>query len=354
MNFEIIRQAFKNKADAALITGEVTRFYLTGFAASDGYFLITRDKTVLFADGRYIEAASKKAENCDEILLYEGLSETVVPTLERLSVKKLMTESDRMTVSRLKSLSDRLPVEVFADAALDGAIDALRSVKTEREIDLIKKAQGIAERAFEHILGFIQPGRTEREIGLELDFYMLSNGADALSFETIALSGANTSLPHGTPSNKRVERGDFVTMDYGAVVGGYHSDMTRTVAVGYVSDEQARVYETVLRAQQAAFSAMRPGVQCRAVDAAARGVTEAAGYGECFSHGLGHGVGVEIHEKPALSKKSEGVLEKGNVVTNEPGIYITGKFGVRIEDMALITADGYENLTGCEKRLIVV
>ncbi|MCQ2463096.1 MAG: aminopeptidase P family protein [Clostridia bacterium] len=354
MNYEKIRSAFLPKADAAIITSEVNRQYFTRFPATDGYLLITADEVLLFADSRYIEAAQRSAKNCDRILLYKGIEESLKPVLEQKGIKSLEAESDRLTVSELRSLREKTGVDIVSEGGLDKAVDALRAVKDEEEISLIKQAQKIAENAFSHILGFISTDRTEKEIALELDYYMLSHGADGISFETIAVSGANSSLPHGVPSDKKIENGDFITMDFGAVVGGYHSDMTRTVAVGSVSEEQKRVYDTVLAAQHAGFSRLMPGVCARDADAAARDVISQAGYGQYFGHSLGHGVGVEIHEKPNLSPKSAAVLEKGNVVTNEPGIYIPGSFGVRIEDMALITEDGYENLTCCEKKLIIL
>ena len=183
---------------------------------------------------------------------------------------------------------------------------------------------------------------------------MLRAGAQALSFETIAVSGRNSSMPHGVPTDKMVERGDFVTMDYGAVVNGYHSDMTRTVAVGEVSGKQAEVYDTVLKAQLTSLDLLAPGVACKAADAAARDVINAAGYGEFFGHGTGHGVGVEIHEFPVLNPRSTEILAPGDVVTVEPGIYLPGEFGVRIEDMAFITENGSENLTKCPKTLIIL
>jgi Xaa-Pro aminopeptidase len=183
---------------------------------------------------------------------------------------------------------------------------------------------------------------------------MLKNGADALSFDTIAVSGKNSSMPHGVPTDKKIEKGDFITMDYGAVCDFYHSDMTRTVAVGEVSGKQIEVYETVLKAQEEAFKVMKAGVPCKAVDKAARDIIVNKGYGDFFGHGLGHGVGVEIHELPSLNPSSSAILEVGNIVTNEPGIYLPGQFGVRIEDMALITEDGYENLTLSEKKLIIL
>ena len=201
---------------------------------------------------------------------------------------------------------------------------------------------------------FIKVGVTEKEIALELDFYMLSHGAEAVSFETIAVSGKNSSMPHGVPTDKKIENGDFITMDFGAVYNGYHSDMTRTVIVGEPTEKQKEVYETVLKAQTEALAVLKAGVSGVDADKAARDIIDAKGYKENFGHGTGHGVGIEIHESPNLSPYSKAILETGNIVTVEPGIYIPDEFGVRIEDMALITEDGYINLTSCEKELIIL
>ena len=241
-----------------------------------------------------------------------------------------------------------------ADSTLDNMICALRAVKQPFEVEKIKAAQKIAEDAFSYICTFIKPGKTEREVALALDYYMLSHGAEALSFETIVVSGAKTSMPHGVPGKNRIQNGDFVTMDFGAVVGGYHSDMTRTVAVGSVTQKQKEVYETVLRAQNAVMDALRSGLSCAAADKVARDVIGKAGYGAYFTHSTGHGVGVEIHEYPSLAPHGKSVLTVGNVVTDEPGIYLPGEFGVRIEDMALITENGRENLTTAPKELIIL
>ena len=256
-------------------------------------------------------------------------------------------------MGQFNSLGASLDCECLAEKA-DEAIKELRRTKTESELKNICAAQRIAEQAFEHIRTFRKPGVTDREIGLELDYFMLRAGAQALSFETIAVSGRNSSMPHGVPTDKKVERGDFVTMDYGAVVNGYHSDMTRTVAVGEVSGKQAEVYDTVLKAQLTSLDLLAPGVACKDADAAARDVINAAGYGEFFGHGTGHGVGVEIHEFPVLNPRSAEILAPGDVVTVEPGIYLPGEFGVRIEDMAFITENGSENLTKCPKTLIIL
>lgn len=316
--------------------------------------LVNGKRAVFITDGRYIEAAENSAKDC-EVVLQERVYPQIGQILEEMGCKTLLVESSRMTVSVYNSLKGVLKnTSISTDDTLDKMINSLRSVKTADEIESIKAAQKITDDAFKHILGFIKPGVTEREIGLELDFYMLSHGGEALSFETIAVSGKNSSMPHGVPSEKRIENGDFITMDYGTVVNGYHSDMTRTVAVGFADDEMKKVYETVLAAQTACLHGLKAGLSCRDGDALAREVIAGAGYGKYFTHSTGHGVGVEIHEFPNLSMLSDTVLTPGHIVTVEPGIYIPGKFGVRIEDMAVITENGCEDITNSPKELIIL
>lgn len=356
MNYKTdkLSQNLGSIADAALIISEANRFYYTGFPASDGFLLVTKNGALFFTDSRYTEAAEKcigKEFVRNSATVFEQIKE--IFTEENL--RTVATENDRITLAQFENLQKELPdAEFVRGSALTDIIEDQRSVKDENEVELILKAQGIAEAAFNHILGFIKPGLTEKEVQLELDYYMLKNGADGLSFETIAVSGVNSSMPHGVPSNKKIENGDFITLDYGALYRGYHSDMTRTVAVGCVSEKQKSIYATVLEAQLAALEAMKEGVTCFDADKAARDVITKAGYGECFGHGTGHGVGVEIHEYPRVSKNSKATLKAGNIVTSEPGIYIPGEFGVRIEDMALITENGIRNLTNCPKELIII
>lgn len=341
-------------ADAALILSEVNRFYFSGFPASDGALLIRKNGALFFTDSRYTEAAEQKL-GAAFVRNSETLFETLQAIFAEEGVKTVAVENDRLTLAEFDRLKKRLPdVSFDASARLAGDIDALRAVKSAEEIGKITEAQRIAERAFDHILGFIRPGLTEKEIALELEYFMLRNGADGLSFETIAVSGKNTSLPHGVPSDKKVEPGDFITMDYGALKDGYHSDMTRTVALGRVSDKQRQIYETVLAAQEASLAFLQEGASCFDADKCARDEIAEAGFGAYFGHGTGHGVGVEIHEQPRLSPKSQQILRAGNVVTVEPGIYLPGEFGVRIEDMAVVTPDGCLNLTQCPKNLIVL
>lgn len=339
--------------DGALIVSPTNRFFFTDFESSDGLLIAAKKGSVFFTDSRYIEAAQNKI-TCCEVRELSKIKEQLPEVLAELDIHRLGAEGDRLTVNELKAYSAIVePIEITCDG-IDSLIDNVRKIKTQEQLQRIIKAQRIAERAFEHILGFIHEGVTEKEIALELDYFMLRNGADALSFETIAISGANTSKPHGVPTDKPVQSGDYVTMDFGAVVDGYHSDMTRTVAVGKISDEQRKVYSTVLRAQLAALEILREGLPCRDGDEAARRIITEEGYGEFFRHSTGHGVGVEIHEKPNLSPRAQDVLQSGNIVTVEPGIYLPGKFGVRIEDMVMITPDGCKNLTFADKNLILL
>lgn len=341
------------KDRAYLISSPENRRYLTGFASSDGYIFITKTQSVFLTDSRYIEAARKTVRGCGEVEMLTSFSAQISDLVKKTSTKTLYTESERLSVSEFQNICTAAGCECLAEKT-DTRINALRRKKSNEEKLKILAAQSIAEKAFDHILKFIKKGVTEREIALELDFFMLKNSAECVSFETIAVSGKNSSMPHGVPSDKKIENGDFITMDFGAVVDGYHSDMTRTVAVGGVSSEQAKVYETVLLSQKKSLDILKEGVSCFDADKAARDVIAAAGYGEFFGHGTGHGVGIEIHEQPRLSPKTKQILNFGDVVTVEPGIYLPEKFGVRIEDMAFITENGSENLTKAPKSLIIL
>lgn len=344
----------KGTGYSVLIISPENRKYFTGFESSDGFLIVSFDRAVFITDGRYIEAAEKQISNCEVQLLGKTYPQ-IAEILGEMNCKHLLVEATRMTVSTYNSLKGVLKnTSIATDSTLDSLINMLRSVKADNEVESIIKAQRIAEDAFTHILKFIKPGVTEKEIALELDFYMLRNGGEGLSFETIAVSGKNSSMPHGVPSGKKVENGDFITMDFGTIINGYHSDMTRTVAVGFATDEMKNVYDTVLKAQQNCLDNIKAGVSCKNGDMFARSVINNSGYGQYFTHSTGHGVGVEIHEFPNLSPASDSILKTGNIVTVEPGIYIPGKFGVRIEDMALITENGCRNLTDSPKNLIIL
>lgn len=356
MNIDSLMSVLPAEIDAALIVTPCNRRYFTEFDSSDGFLLVTRKGSIFYTDSRYIEAAENIIKCCD---VAEGrqVFAQMKEYLNERNAKTVAVEATGMTLAEFSRLCENEHMKGFefiSDNSLDTAISVFRGVKSEAETEKILTAQKIAEDAFLHILNFIKKGRTEKEIQLELDFFMLRNGAEALSFDTIAVSGKNSSMPHGVPTDKPVEDGDFITMDFGAVVDGYHSDMTRTVAVGFVTEEQERVYNTVLKAQQASLDIIKAGVSCFDADKTARDIITNAGYGDYFGHGTGHGVGVEIHEQPNLSPRSKAILETGNIVTVEPGIYLPGKFGVRIEDMVFVTEKGCRNLTKSQKSLIVL
>ena len=344
----------KSGFDAVLIVSPENRFYFTGFNSTDGFLLACGDRAVFITDSRYIEAAQNTVRGCEVVLQQREISQ-LKNVLDSFGAKTVAVEADRLTVSDFARFTKAFEgIELVADGTLDMGINAIRSVKDAAEVEKIITAQRIAEKGFEHICNFITEGKTEKEIQLELDFFMLSHGAEALSFETIAVSGANGSKPHGVPTDKPVKKGELITLDFGAVYEGYHSDMTRTVALGSVDDNQKLIYNTVLEAQLSAIASIKAGVTGKEADEAARRVIRNAGYGEYFGHGTGHGVGVEIHEYPNVSPSNEKALVSGNIVTAEPGIYIPGKYGVRIEDMVLVTDDGCKNLTECPKELIIL
>ncbi len=350
--FEKLFNVLPDGIDAALITADVNRRYFTGMKSSAGTVLAFKDQAYLIIDFRYIEAATKKVRDA-KVILQEKLFDQINELLKKHGAKTLAIESESVTVAALNMYKERITAaEIVSSSELSKAIEELRIIKTEDEIEKIIKAQRIAEAAFENVLNFIKPGVTEKEVGLCLDYYMLKNGAEALSFDTIALTGANTSLPHGVPGDNVVREGSFVLMDYGAMYDGYHSDMTRTVCVGKPTEKMEQVYNTVLDAQLKALSFIKAGVTGSEADKVARDIIDKAGYGKMFGHSLGHGVGVEIHEAPNASPSSNQVLKENMIVTVEPGIYIPNEFGVRIEDFVVVKQDGCINMTLAKKSLI--
>ncbi|MBQ8390098.1 MAG: aminopeptidase P family protein [Oscillibacter sp.] len=341
--------------DAMLLTNEANRFYACGFhsPATDGVALVTKQGNYYFTDSRYTEAAERHIRDAAiaEVSRGRGYTALINEVIEAEGIEKLGFEDAYMTVQDYNIYKEKLRCTLVGAANM---LAELRKVKDQEEMAAMVSAQRIAERAFEDILKEIRPGVSEKEIAARLQYLMLHYGASDMSFDPIVVSGPNGSLPHGVPSEKLIERGELVTMDFGCVYGGYCSDMTRTVAVGEISAEQRRVYETVLTAQKAAISAARAGMTGAEVDGVARKVIEEAGYGQYFTHSFGHGVGVEIHESPNASPANDQPLPAGAVISAEPGIYIPGKLGVRIEDVIRLTEDGCENLTRAPKELIVL
>ena len=349
------RQALAKKgADAAIVSDKLNQRYLSGFDFDDGLVLVTKGESYLITDFRYVEAARAQASPELTVLTPTGGQLLCIAGLladnachEVLIEEKTLSYADFCRYN-----------EILKDYHVQGGASAiltdLRLYKDDLELETIAHAQSITDAAFAHIIRWIQPDMTEVEVALELEFFMRKNGADGLAFDTIAVSGTNSSRPHGVPRRCRLEKG-FLTMDFGAKVDGYCSDMTRTVVLGKADAEMKRLYNTVLTAQKAALDAAAEGVNCRSLDKIARDIIHGAGYEGCFGHSLGHGVGMFIHESPRLSSAApeDAVLSRGHVVTFEPGIYIEGKYGCRIEDMACIRPDGsFFDFTRSPKELI--
>ena len=341
---------FASEAEAMLLTSEISQRYAVGFPFSDGFVLLLPDKTYLITDFRYREEAMKHVDPSVTVITPTVAIDFIRDTLRDAGAHRLMYENRALTCAVYEELLLPLGVELVPAR---GGIEALRAIKDEEEIDCIRRAQAITDAAYSHILSMLTPTMTEVDVVLELEFFMRRSGADGIAFPSIAVSGAASALPHGLASRKPLSRG-FLTMDFGATVNGYASDMTRTVSIGKATPEMKRIYDTVLEAQRLGIEAITEGVAGKIVDAAARTHINAAGYRGLFGHSFGHGVGLEIHEMPRLSARSEALLVAGNVVTAEPGIYVEGECGCRIEDMGVVTADGFWDLTASSKEMIEV
>ena len=289
--------------------------------------------------------------------MFKKLTSDLLEILKNEGIKDLVFEADSITVSRFerfKKFFAENNIDCRAESSLCRYIENIRIVKNKSEIEKIQKAQDIAEKAYLEVLNYVKPGVSEKEISARLEYLMNIYGAECKSFDLITITGKKTSLPHGVPSDDIVREGDFFTFDFGSVYEGYHSDTTRTVAVKYATDEMKKIYDIVLKAQLTALEKIKPGVKCSEVDKAARDIITAEGYGEFFGHSTGHGVGLDIHEAPTVSTKSETVLKSGMIITDEPGIYLPDKFGVRIEDMLCVTDSGHKNFVSLPKELIIL
>lgn len=350
-----LRSKMKEKEiDAALLIGDPNRNYMSGFSGDESFSLISKDKAIFMVDSRFIEQASNEVKNYDVVEYSkngETLYEYLLKLVKTLNIKKLGFEENVVTYSRYESIKQALTCELVP---LNEMVEELRVVKNEDEIEIMQKAADIADAAFSHMLEFIKIGMTEREIGIELEFTMKKLGASGLSFPSIVASGLRSSLPHGQATDKKICDGEFLTLDFGCVYNEYCSDMTRTVAIGTISNEMKKIYNIVLEAQTTALKAFKSGVTGKSVDKVARDIIESYGYGDKFGHGLGHGVGRQIHEDPAISRKGDKLLESGMVVTDEPGIYISGFGGVRIEDILVITDKGCRVLSKSPKALMSI
>ncbi len=340
--------------EAALIFDSSNRFYFTGFRSSAGIVIITPQKAVLLIDFRYFEKAKAVVSDLETVLCTNSYKQ-IAEILADGDIKEVFLETETLNLSVFGRLKENLKeIKVSDDNKIQNCINLLRSVKKAEEIESITAAQEITDKTFSYILDEIKVGKTEKEIALQMEFFARKNGSDGIAFDFIVVSGKNSSLPHGVPTDKKIQNGDFITMDFGARVNGYCSDMTRTVAVGFASDKMRRVYDIVLQAQNLAFKKIRARAVCKEVDAAARDFINKSGFENCFGHGLGHSLGLEIHESPAFNTRDTSVLKSGTVMTVEPGIYLENEFGVRIEDMVLVTDSGYRNLTKSPKELIIL
>ncbi len=353
MNIELLRSRMLQMGiDAVLITSELNQRYLLDYPFTDGMLLITLRKAYMITDFRYEEEAKKYADPAFEVVIPSPRVAFITDALTRESVRTLGYEDKTMTVSEYRDLEGKYSGVKLV--SLGNMLEDLREIKTEKEIELMKEAQSITDRAFTHLLSMITPNMTELEVAIELEFEMRRLGAEGVAFETIAVSGDASALPHGHPRAEKLHKG-FLTMDFGAKYKGYCSDMTRTVVIGVADKEIKRLYNTVLQAQEAAIFAIKAGEDCGEMDKVARDIIDGAGYAGCFGHSLGHGVGMFIHENPRMSARSFGQnLVAGQVVTAEPGIYISGKYGCRIEDMLLVTENGNYDFTASRKDLIEI
>lgn len=392
------------KALAVLINHPANLYYYTGFTGGEAFFLMPQnicdgdyhnsmDKEwplansikvcaeteelggYIITDSRYYEQVERECPSLTLVKMEQkGYSETIKDLLiklikdgviqkpaENLCIDAKAKEEDGMPVI---AIEDSMEVQQYRKlcnacggyAFLPGSewIDESRMIKDEEELQKIAKAEQIGDMAFTHVLSVIKPGITEADVALELEFFMKRQGASGLSFDTIVASGSNSSMPHAKVTNRLIENGDFVTMDFGCIYEGYCSDMTRTVVVGTPTEEMRKVYQIVLDANLRAMEGIRQGVSCREIDALARDYIRDCGYGDYFGHGLGHGVGLQIHEEPRFSPKCDIVIKENMVITDEPGIYLPGRFGVRIEDLLVVKEDACEKLSCSEKELIIL
>ncbi|HWO77603.1 MAG TPA: Xaa-Pro peptidase family protein [Bacillus sp. (in: firmicutes)] len=337
--------------DGMLITSAFNRRYLSNFTGTSGAVLISNEKAIFITDFRYVAQAGKQAKGFEIIKHSGSIFAEVGELVKKYGIQKLGFEEQHVTFSEYKHLQASVQCELVP---VSNAVENLRLIKSDAEIKILKDAADIADAAFKYIIDVIKPGKTELEISNELEFFMRKCGATASSFDIIVASGSRSALPHGVASEKVIEKGDFVTLDYGALYKGYVSDLTRTVAVGEPSSELKEIYDIVLEAQLKAMDGIKAGITGKQADAIARDYISEKGYGEYFGHSLGHGIGLEVHEGPSLSFRSETVLKPGMVVTVEPGIYLPGKGGVRIEDDTIITENGNETLTHSTKDLLIL
>ena len=355
---ERIYQQLRNNNIPAIFINNISNIrYLTNYQGDDAFLLVlATNEAYLITDGRYIEQAEKDCHNSPGLKLIQHaaskmpLDKVISDITEKNSLEFLAFEKESLSYN----LYSKLKANYIKLNETSGLVERFRRIKDQKEQELLSQATAIADRAFNATIPYIKPGITEKELAARFTFNLLDQGADALSFPLIVASGKNGSLPHALPSDKQLKKGDFITFDFGAVYRGYHSDTTRTVVIGHPSSQQKEVYSLVKKAQGSAAALLRPGVAAKDAHFHAAEIIKEGGYDGYFTHGLGHGTGLDIHEAPTLNPASEDILEAGNTVTSEPGIYIPGWGGVRIEDTLIITNDGSKPLGSITKELIIV
>ncbi|NSL50374.1 M24 family metallopeptidase [Calidifontibacillus erzurumensis] len=347
-----VRDKFVEKdIDGFLITNSKNRRYMTGFTGTAGVVLISSKNAIFITDFRYIDQAKNQVKYYDIVQHQGPIHEEVARLVKELGIQKLGFEQDEMTYGTYKIYEKLISAQLVP---ISGMIESLRQIKSDEELQILKEACSIADDAFTHILKYIKSGVTELDIANELEFFMRKKGATSSSFDIIVASGWRSALPHGVASNKVLKDGELVTLDFGAYYKGYCSDLTRTVAIGEISDQLKTIYNIVLEAQLRGLHGIKAGISGKQADAFTRDCITEKGYGDYFGHSTGHGIGLDIHEGPILSMKSEMKLQPGMVVTVEPGIYLPGVGGVRIEDDIVITEEGNIVLTHSPKELLLL
>jgi len=352
-NIERIRQALPDyKCDAMLITNQINRLFATGFSSSAGVLIVTEESAWYFVDTRYIEAAEAAIKDARVVLLEadKTIADCVKTVAGECKITAIGFEDDKVSCKDYKDWTDKLTCNLIPAGKL---LNDLRNIKSRSDLDKIIKAQRLSEKVFEELLSLISTNITEKDLAAEFVYRSLKNGADDIAFNPIVVSGPNSSRPHGVPGNTKIGKG-FLTIDFGVKLDGWCSDTTRTLCIGKPDDEMVKIYETVHKAQEAGINAIHGGVKAIDVDTAARTVIEDAGYGDYFGHGFGHAQGLEVHESLRANQTSKDILPAGTVMSAEPGIYLPGRYGVRIEDTIYITENGSENITKLPKNLTIL
>ena len=353
-NLEKYLSLLNDEVNGLLLTSRYSRHYGAEYDIAEGVAIVSKKGCRYFTDSRYIEAAQKGIKGFEVLMVdrEHPYTKLLNEAIADFGITALGYEEYYLTVAEMDTYESKLNVNKFVP--LHARISGFRAVKEDWELENMRKAQAITDKAFAEMCTRIKVGMTEKELQAELIYCLYKNGGEGLSFDPIVVSGPNTSLPHGVATDRVIQAGDFITMDFGVLYNGYCSDMTRTVAVGFATEEMEKVYNTVLQAQKAGLAATRAGVAGKDIDAAARKVITDAGYGEYFGHGYGHSLGLEVHESPSPNPSNDNPMPVGAVTSAEPGIYLPGKFGVRIEDVVIFTAEGCENITKSPKNLIIV